>query len=85
MLISSELRSAIVYRYYPDRGLKREAAARYVGVSPTTFDKLVDLGTMPKPARVGTRRIWDRVELDHAFDELPTDEDRNLWDEVIGG
>jgi predicted DNA-binding transcriptional regulator AlpA len=54
-------------------GLSREAAARFVGVSPGTFDQLVRGGAMPKPRRVGARKLWDRREIELAFDELPKD------------
>ncbi len=65
------------------RGLSRTAAAAYIGVSPTKFDEMVKDGRMPKPKRVDTRSIWDRVRLDIAFNELPGDEieEANLWDE----
>lgn len=52
------------------RGLNREEAARYIGVSVTTFDKLVADGRMPKPKMLGSRRIFDRLALDRHFDEL---------------
>ncbi len=55
------------------RGLNRVEAARYVGVSPTTFDKLVDTGQMPRPKQVGARRIYDRHQLDWCFDLLDSD------------
>jgi excisionase family DNA binding protein len=45
-------------------------AARYVGVSPTTFDKLVSDGKMPRPKEIGARRVYDRAQLDSAFDAL---------------
>lgn len=54
------------------RGLKREEAARYVGVGTTLFDEMVEDGRMPKPKRVNNRTIWDRAELDIAFSDLPT-------------
>ena len=60
----------------PPRGLSREAAAAYVGVSPSKFDALVSDRRMPKPKRVDGRRIWDRHALDSAFDALD-DEDGN--------
>jgi hypothetical protein len=65
------------------RGLNRLEAARYIGVSPTTFDKLVSEGKMPKAARVGMRRIWDRRRLDLAFDALQPEQDDapNPWDD----
>jgi len=64
------------------RGLNRVEAARYVGVSPVTFDKLVTEGTMPRPLRVFARRIWDRRRLDQAMDALALDDDEapNPWD-----
>lgn len=53
------------------RGLRREQAAHYVGVSPTSFDSLVDDGTMPRPATVKARIVlWDKRALDHSLDQL---------------
>lgn len=65
------------------RGLSRVEAAGYVGVSPTTFDKLVKDGMMPNPKRVLSRTIWDVRALDLAFDALPGDDavpETNDWD-----
>lgn len=55
----------------PRRGLSREEAAVYVGVSPTTFSELVEAGRMPPPKLIGARRVWDLVALDSAFEALP--------------
>jgi hypothetical protein len=55
---------------YPPRGLAREEAARYIGVSPNKFEELVASGRMPKPKWVDRRRVWDRYQLDVAFGEL---------------
>lgn len=55
------------------RGLGRIAAAAYVGISPSKFDQLVHERRMPSPRRIDTRKIWDRIELDAAFEELPND------------
>lgn len=52
------------------RGLSRTDAARYVGVSPTTFDRLVKLKTMPPGVRLLGRRLWDRRALDTALDAV---------------
>lgn len=52
------------------RGLSRKHAASYVGVSPTLFGKLVRDGRMPKPKKINRRLVWDRSEVDAAFDEL---------------
>lgn len=54
------------------RGLSREEAAGYIGVSPVKFDTLVADGRMPPPKQIDRRRIWDRLELDRAFAALPT-------------
>lgn len=57
------------------RGLNRVEAARYVGVSPGTFDKLVADGQMPAPKKVGARLIFDRHALDVAFSALGEEAD----------
>lgn len=67
------------------RGLSRVEAAGYIGVSPSTFDKMVLAGEMPGPKRVGTRTIWDVRALDLAFDNLPGDDsatDNNSWSDL---
>jgi predicted DNA-binding transcriptional regulator AlpA len=58
------------YGFAP-RGLRRQAAAYYVGVSPTKFDEWVAQGLMPQPKQEGGVVVWDRLELDAAFDVLP--------------
>lgn len=58
------------YGFAP-RGLRREKAAYYVGVSPTKFDEWVAQGLMPQPKQEGGVVVWDRLELDAAFDMLP--------------
>lgn len=64
------------------RGLCRVQAARYIGVSPGLFVEMVADGRMPKPRRINTRVVWDRIQLDAAFDLLPceSDNDPNPWD-----
>ena len=54
----------------PPRGLSREEAAAYIGLSAGTFDKLVGEGRMPKPIHVRGRRLWDSRALDQSFDAL---------------
>jgi predicted DNA-binding transcriptional regulator AlpA len=61
---------AIETGWQPIRGLRREEAARYVGVSPTKFDQLVADGRMPVPVRIDGCVVWDRHEMDLAFDAL---------------
>lgn len=53
----------------PRRGLNREQAADYVGVSPGAFDELVAAGTMPAPLDYGIRRnVWDKATIDASLD-----------------
>src|SRR6478736_210041 len=67
----------------PPRGLSREQAAAYVGISPSLFDALVKDGRMPVPKRINSRTIWDRLQLDEAFTALPSNEAAvNPWDEI---
>lgn len=55
----------------PKRGLCREEAAEYIGVSPGTFDMQVRDGVMPKPIDLaGKRLVWDRAAIDHRLDIL---------------
>lgn len=56
---------------YPPRGLCREEAARWVGVSPSLFDQMVADGRMPSPKVINSRVVWDRYKLDAAFEPLP--------------
>ena len=64
--------------------MSREEAARYIGVSATTFDRLIAERRMPKPMRVGKRVIWDRLKLDAAFTELGEEASENPLDRALG-
>jgi predicted DNA-binding transcriptional regulator AlpA len=71
-------------RPVPRRGLSRTEAAMYVGISASKFDELVADGTMPKPVKLGCRKVWDIRDLDLAFDALPREDDStpNSWEGV---
>ena len=58
-------------RPIPRRGLSREEAAMYVGISANKFDELVRDGRMLAPKRIDGRKVWDIRDLDVAFDALP--------------
>jgi predicted DNA-binding transcriptional regulator AlpA len=63
------------------RGLSRVEAAGYIGVSPTTFDRLVSDARMPKPKRIFSRSVWDVRQLDSAFEALDSGSaTSNPWD-----
>lgn len=68
------------------RGLSREQAAAYIGVSAGLFDRMVDDGRMPRAKRIDGRRVWDRHQLDRAFAALPDEagavESDDIWSRV---
>lgn len=66
----------------PRRGLSREEASIYIGVSVGKFDAMVADGRMPRAKVIDARRVWDSHKLDLAFDALPTDGEEavNPWD-----
>jgi hypothetical protein len=69
------------------RLLDRVDSARYVCVSPNTFDEMVENGRMPKPKMpTERRRAWDIWELNKAVDALPKcgddSRDDSSWDDV---
>lgn len=67
----------------PPRGLSRDIASQYIGVSVGKFDQLVSDGRMPAPKRIDGRKLWDRDALDRAFWALPDDGSPDLhnpWD-----
>jgi predicted DNA-binding transcriptional regulator AlpA len=61
-------------RPIPRRGLSRIEAAIYIGVSPSKFDQMVDDGRAPRPRLIDSRKVWDVIELDLTFDDLPRED-----------
>jgi len=51
--------------------MSRDEAARYIGIGVTLFDEMVRDGRMPGPKIINSRKVWDRLDLDAAFRELP--------------
>jgi excisionase family DNA binding protein len=68
-------------RPVPRRGLSRDEAAMYIGISPSKFDELVEDGRMPAPVKIDGRKVWDIRQLDLAFDALSS-ETPNSWQGV---
>lgn len=79
-------RAQLLPQSLPPRGLSRTESAAYIGVGVTLFDRLIETGMMPRPKRLAGRVVWDRRQLDVAFDALPggapdaTEQD--VWDRV---
>ena len=70
-------------RPVPRRGLSREEAAMYIGISPTKFDELVADRRMPGSMKIDGRNVWDIRRLDLAFDVLSEENRaRNTWEGV---
>jgi predicted DNA-binding transcriptional regulator AlpA len=61
-------------RPVPRRGLSRDEAAMYVGISASKFDELVAAGKMPRARLIDRRKVWDIHMLDVAFDRLPVED-----------
>lgn len=69
------------------RGLRREHAARYLGVSPSKFDQARKEGKIPAARNFLGVQLYCRLDLDAAFDGLPlvAANDNNEWDDVSRG
>lgn len=73
------------------RVLSDDLAARYVGLSASTFARLVAAGTAPPPIRLSPGRIgWDRYALDRWVDQqaagaAASPPGANPWDSIIRG
>ncbi|WP_343684040.1 XRE family transcriptional regulator [Asticcacaulis sp.] len=65
------------------RGLSKHDAAAYIGISATKFDQLIADGRMPAPKRIDGRVLWDRFDLDAAWDALPTERAANPLDNFL--
>ena len=67
------------------RWLRREAAADYVSVSPSQFDKWIATGVLPKPKKIGGVVLWDRFALDDSMEShfySEADAELSIWDDV---
>ncbi|TIV96682.1 MAG: hypothetical protein E5V85_17140 [Mesorhizobium sp.] len=68
------------------RGLRRAAAAAYLGISPSHFDKERSAGNIPPAKALFGVALWDRHELDFLFDGKPVataandNNDADWWD-----
>lgn len=69
---------------FTPRGLRREDAARYIGISPTLFDRMRKEGRIPAPRDMFGVMIWDRHALDSLFGDqkytAANDNQDDYWD-----
>ena len=70
---------------YPPRGMRADRAAAYLGMSTSAFLRLVGI-SMPHGVPVGGMTIWDRLELDAAFENLknPDRTSENSMHKILG-
>lgn len=65
----------------------RVEAAAYVGVSPSTFDRMISDRPMPGPKRIYGRVLWDVQALDADVDAMSGGDmdcgEATDWDEVL--
>lgn len=68
--------------------LRRELAAQYLGMSPSTFDAAVKEGLLPRPVPVvGSVKAWHRGDLEawaedrRAAAEQAAPDNPNPWDD----
>lgn len=65
--------------------MRRVAAARYLGISPSHFDAQRKLGAIPAPKSILGVVLYDRRELDSLFDgNVPPAANDNYWDKACG-
>jgi hypothetical protein len=71
---------------YPPRGMRSDGAAVYLGMSEASFFRLIEDKLMPEGMTVRGMKIWDRYDLDTAFDNLKDRKrrPRNSADEALG-
>lgn len=62
-----------IERPIPRRGLSREEAAIYLGISPSKFDELRRDSRVGPAKLIDGRKVWDVRALDDAFDALPSE------------
>lgn len=72
MKTTSSRRTDVLPLSLPPFGVSREQAAELIGVSPSTFDRMVAAGRMPRPRIPSEGRVvFDVAELADAFRRLP--------------
>ena len=77
---------------YPPRAMRAERAAAYLDMSRTKFLELVEAKRLPESKIIDGIRVWDRLELDSAFEDFPKRADgdnvagrRNSFDVILRG
>jgi predicted DNA-binding transcriptional regulator AlpA len=64
--------------------MRAERAAAYLAMSESTFLRLVAERTLPKPIKIGGMVLWDRLDLDSAFDNLKAEQENQIEKMLLG-
>ena len=67
--------------------MRLEQAAFYLSMSQASFLRLVEDKTMPRPIKIRGMVLWDRLDVDDAFEEMKRGQrakSRNTIDELLG-
>ena len=67
------------------RGLRRAEAAAYIGISPSHFDTKLKSGDIPEPKKRFGVTLWDRHEIDDAFDSAAVNDNKPEVDDTWAG
>jgi hypothetical protein len=72
-------------RPVPRRGLSRDEAAAYFGISASKFDQMRNDGRVGPARVIDGRKVWDIFELDQVFEALPRDvnQDDDGWKSAV--
>jgi hypothetical protein len=79
------MRTRSLSRPVPRRGLSREEAAMYLGISPSKFDEMRADRRVGPAKMIDCRKVWDIRTLDEAFDSLPEEQKEPVddWDAAV--
>jgi len=73
-LLDLEMSSRTIDRPILRRGLSRDEAAIYLGISPSKFDELRKDRRVGPARIIDGRKVWDVRALDDTFDNFPTED-----------
>lgn len=59
---------------FPPRLMDRTTAAKYLGIGITMFDELMAEGIIPRPKKLRSKSLWDRIDLEGVANSLERDD-----------
>ena len=69
---------------YPPRAMRADRAAAYLDMSPASFLRLVDEEALPAGVHIKGMVVWDRFELDAAFENFKSGDTGNTMHKLLG-